>query len=212
MRPHTSALFPAIQDLADDDAPNAPGSNSAFLTDRSLSLWQQLVAPPPLQPPNWVRSRIRRLFLVSLGVPVDLDEILPKSKQKKLVLQYSPEIQKSGKDKLAAKAVNGHADNESGLSALTATKSSSKRRRGPPPPPEFNGTEVHLICNKTAADLEGMTDVHLQAHVKRLEELFDVGKDVLQYWIRRKEAAVGEKEAFDGVIENLVRHARRVRK
>ena len=57
-----------------------------------------------------------------------------------------------------------------------------------------------------------LSDKELKAHVKRLEELVDRGKEVLQYWIRRKEAAVGEKEAFDGVIENLVRHARKVRK
>ena len=150
--------------------------------------------------------------MVSLGVPVDLDEILPKSKQKKLVLQYSPESQNGSKTKAAAKTVDGSATTESGSNTPTTAKSSSKRRRGPPPPPDFNGTEVHMICNKTAADLESMTQDDLQAHVKRLEELFDVGKDVLQYWIRRKEAAVGEKEAFDGVIENLVRHARRVRK
>ena len=65
---------------------NPEETRSIFLSERSHSLWSQLVAPPPLQPPDWVRSRIRRLFLVSLGVPVDLDEILPASKQKKLIL------------------------------------------------------------------------------------------------------------------------------
>ena len=88
--PHYSALFPSIDDISSDPPAHLPESNSTFLSERSLSLWSQLVAPPPLQPPNWVRSRIRRLFLVSLGVPVDLDEILPKSKQKKHVIQYLP--------------------------------------------------------------------------------------------------------------------------
>lgn len=31
---------------------------------------------PELQPPNWTRSRIRRRHLVSLGIPVNLDEVL----------------------------------------------------------------------------------------------------------------------------------------
>lgn len=68
------------------------------------------------------------------------------------------------------------------------------------------------MCSKTDADLEALSDKDLKVHVKRLEDLVERGKEVLQYWIRRKEAAVGEKEAFDGVIENLVRHARKVRK
>lgn len=72
--------------------------------------------------------------------------------------------------------------------------------------------EVRALCSKTEADLENLDDRELKAHVKQLEELVERGKEVLQYWIRRKEAAVGDKEAFDGVIENLVRHARKVRK
>ena len=80
-------LFPAAKEVS-TLPPVEPirESSAIFNTERSLSLWSQLVAPPPLQPQNWVKSRIRRLFLVSLGVPVDLDEILPASKQKKLVL------------------------------------------------------------------------------------------------------------------------------
>src|ERR1700753_1836134 len=84
IRPYIAKLFPEAVDYASQPAPSQPPSK--FLSDRSLSLYSQLVAPPPLAPPNWLRSRIRRLFLVSLGVPVDLDEILPASKQKKLIL------------------------------------------------------------------------------------------------------------------------------
>ena len=145
-------------------------------------------------------------------MPVDLDEILPKSKQKKLVLQYSPEAQKGGRRSSTGKKVETTAANESDATTSAAGKSSSRKRRGPLPPPDFDLSEVYRLCNTTTSELDIMTDTQLQAHVARLEKLLSTGKDVLQYWIRRKEAAVGEKEAFDGVIENLVRHARRVRK
>ena len=59
--------------------------------------------------------------------------------------------------------------------------------------------------------MEAFTDAELKAHVQRLEQLTRRGRELLQYWLRRKEVAVGDKEAFEGVIENLVRHARRVR-
>lgn len=84
--PYLDEIFPSTKNAYPDPAPSSSNTDSIFLTERGLSLWSQLVAPPPLQPPDWVRSRIRRLFLVSLGVPVDLDEILPASKQKKLIL------------------------------------------------------------------------------------------------------------------------------
>jgi Domain of unknown function (DUF5102) len=41
-------------------------------------------SPPPTKPPNWTRSRIRQQHLISLGIPVNLDEILPHSNGKPL--------------------------------------------------------------------------------------------------------------------------------
>ncbi|KAK3062124.1 hypothetical protein LTR53_019507, partial [Teratosphaeriaceae sp. CCFEE 6253] len=130
---------------------------SAFPTDRSLALWQQLATPPPyLQPPNWTRSRIRRLFLVSLGVPVDLDEILPPSKQTRLVL---PNIHLATSPR-ASSAIErlregGANDSTTSLDSRTSgghptskSKSSSRRpAKGPPPPPhpDFDLSSATLL-------------------------------------------------------------------
>ncbi|KAG9822588.1 hypothetical protein KCU77_g15920, partial [Aureobasidium melanogenum] len=189
MSPYMSELFPELydQETAPSDK-SATLSTDPILTDRSASLWSQLVAPPPLQPPNWIRSRIRRLFLVSLGVPVDLDEILPASKQKKLVLPniHLPEQKKE----------DGKAKQDG--------SSSTGGRKGPAPPPEFNANEAAMLAKTTDTATEAYSDEELKAHVKRLEELIKDASTVLEYWMKRKESAVGDKEAFEGVIENLV--------
>lgn len=52
----------------------------------------------------------------------------------------------------------------------------------------------------------------MQEHVQRLEGLEGRAREVLGWWERRREEKVGDKEAFEGVIANLVRHAKRVRK
>lgn len=189
MSPYMSELFPELydQETALSDK-SAALSTDPILTDRSASLWSQLVAPPPLQPPNWIRSRIRRLFLVSLGVPVDLDEILPASKQKKLVLPniHLPEQKKE----------DGNVKQDG--------RSSTGGRKGPAPPPEFNANEAAMLAKTTDTATEAYSDEELKAHVKRLEELIKDASTVLEYWMKRKESAVGDKEAFEGVIENLV--------
>jgi hypothetical protein len=189
MSPYMSELFPELydQETASSDK-SAALSTDPILTDRSASLWSQLVAPPPLQPPNWIRSRIRRLFLVSLGVPVDLDEILPASKQKKLVL---PNIHLPEQKKEDAKAKQDGGSSTGG-------------RRGPAPPPEFNANEAVMLARTTDTATEAYSDDELKVHVKRLEELIKDASTVLEYWVKRKESAVGDKEAFEGVIENLV--------
>ncbi|KAJ5933907.1 hypothetical protein N7454_006236 [Penicillium verhagenii] len=212
--PHlkTSAPSPPVEPIPDPTA--------IFSTERSLSLWSQLVAPPPLQPQNWVKSRIRRLFLVSLGVPVDLDEILPASKQKKLIL---PSIDlESGANTPAARSRSqarkegegdGSANDTQPGSAGQAPSSRVKNaRRGAAPPPQLDLSAVRRLCATTDAALDGLTDTELKDHAQELETNALRASEVLEYWLKRRDGLVGEKEAFEGVIENLVSHVRRVRK
>jgi hypothetical protein len=165
-----------------------------------------------------VKSRIRRLFLVSLGVPVDLDEILPASKQKKLILP-SIDLEGSGAKSPAARSTSqpgkegdGTADNAEKGQAPSRQKPTSTSRRGAPPPPDMDLSAVRRLCATTDAALSGLTDLELESHVKELEQATQRASSVLEHWLKRRDGLVGEKEAFEGVIENLVSHVRRVRK
>ncbi|RMD39277.1 hypothetical protein DV735_g5853, partial [Chaetothyriales sp. CBS 134920] len=193
-----------------------------FPSDRSRSLWNQLVTPPPLQPPNWAQSRIRRLLLVSLGVPVDLDQVLPPSKQKKLIL---PDInlepsRKSDSDKalgsvtrLKQQAANhSSASLDSNQSGTKEGRSRSRRHKGPAPPPDLDLSAVRRLCATTDEKLDGFTDAELQAHVRELKLMTEKTAELLEYWLKRRDSLRKEKEAFDAVIENLVAHVRRVRR
>lgn len=211
----THELFPDA--LSHDTSKQWPETKSAFLSDRSVSLWSQLAAPPPLQPPNWVRSRIRRLFLVSLGVPVDLDEILPASKQKKLVL---PSIVIPGERSPgpgSPERANGamgrvKKGNNSTTSVDSSNSKAERRRRGRSPVPELNINSTTMLCSTTDTAMKNFTDDELTNHVRRLKELEIRANELLAYWTKKKDSALGDKEAFEGVIENLVKHAKKVRK
>lgn len=219
-------LFPASKDIS-SLPPLEPiqDASAIFSTERSLSLWSQLVAPPPLQPQNWVKSRIRRLFLVSLGVPVDLDEILPASKQKKLVLpSINLDVPESGMHLRTDSRTKRGGDSSSQQNAFdqnpaatfthgqTGSRQRTSRRGEPSPPPELDLLAVRRLCATTDAALEGLTDEELKAHVTELKNVTLRASSVLEYWLKRRDGLISEKEAFEGVIENLVNHARRVRK
>ncbi|KLJ08681.1 hypothetical protein EMPG_15885 [Blastomyces silverae] len=215
------SLFPGSANLPSLPPISPIPDSDIFITERSRSLWSQLVSPPPLQPANWTKSRIRRVFLVSLGVPVDLDEILPASKQKKLVL---PSINFEGNSQSsnsatsvpssASKAKRDGQGRSSGPhdSARSTSRSRPPRRRGPEPPPELDLSAVRRLCATTDAALDNFTDNELRQHISRLEQMTVRASEVLEYWLKRRDAQIGEKEAFEGVIENLVKHARQVRK
>ncbi|KKY25627.1 hypothetical protein UCRPC4_g01698 [Phaeomoniella chlamydospora] len=216
---HLDSMFPTTTDLDSFPAPELITDPSPiFPSERSRSLWKQLITPPPLQPPNWTKSRIRRLFLVSLGVPVDLDEILPPSKQKKLIL---PDInlespRKSESDKATGSVARlkkeANDSNQSLDSQRSASKSRRRGRKGPDPPPELDLTAIKRLCATTDEKLLGFTDEELKNHISELEEKTGKTCELLEYWLKRRDMVRAEKEAFEGVIENLVRHARRVRK
>ncbi|AEO70440.1 uncharacterized protein THITE_2121891 [Thermothielavioides terrestris NRRL 8126] len=251
--PYLAALFPPTPPSPlSSTATAATKENPVFLTPRSASLWSQLVAPPPLQPPDWIRSRIRRLFLVSLGVPVDLDEILPaSSKQKKLVLpslrrrasSSSGSPRRASADarsfsSTAAEGGVGGPDRKStglasqlGAGTTTAAEAAAaagaaeggggKRAAGGDgggagadnsPERRFDLVSARQACILTDAALNGMTDGELREHVQRLEAMQDTAQRVLAYWQKRTDEKIGDREAFEGVIENLVKHARKVRK
>lgn len=210
MGPYLSQIFPEVDPTTFTAPPSQLPAADPILTDRSASLWAQLVAPPPLQPPNWIRSRIRRLFLVSLGVPVDLDEILPASKQKKLVLpsihldspRESSQISRLKKENASTTSVDSSGKPRSG--SKERSRKGVPERPGPPPPPDFDANAASLLCSTTDIAMQGYSDEELRAHVERLDELVKRAGDVLEYWLKRKDSAVGDKEAFEGVIENLV--------
>ncbi|KAL7798079.1 hypothetical protein V8C37DRAFT_368593 [Trichoderma ceciliae] len=196
--------------------PQLSKDSSVFLTPRSASLWSQLVAPPPLAPPDWIRSRTRRLFLVSLGVPVDLDEILPASKQKKLVLPSLniPATSPRGSSDLRSATRLKQGDGNASSTSIDSQgkPSTSKRRKGPPRQPELDLVVAKHLCQTTDEALDGMTDQELKGHVAKLEAMQGAAKEVLDYWTKRTDEKIGDREAFEGVIENLVAHARKVRK
>lgn len=53
-------------------------ASSDLVETHSRDLYNNLVKSlPTIKPPNWTRSRIRRQHLISLGVPVNLDEVMP---------------------------------------------------------------------------------------------------------------------------------------
>jgi hypothetical protein len=215
--PYLDQIFPIADDLP--SCPPLSKDHPIFLTPRSASLWSQLVAPPPLQPPDWIRSRIRRLFLVSLGVPVDLDEILPASKQKKLVLpslaahRDSPRTSTDSRPRDVSRLRQGDANASStSLDSQGKPKDGGSRKRKGPQAPGFDLVAAKQLCMTTDEALDGMTDQELRGHVTRLEAMEDAAKELLEYWQKRTDAQIGDREAFEGVIENLVKHAQKTRK
>lgn len=150
-------------------------------------------------------------------MPVDLDEILPASMQKKLILP-SINIETGGRtsrgdDTRPPNASDKLKTDEKDTNARSSsTAKADRRKRGPPPPPDFDANSARLLCSTTDTALSGLSAEELSNHVRLLEDLRQRAAQMLEYWLIQRDSANGDREAFEEVIENLVKHAKKVRK
>ena len=168
-------------------------------------------------------------------MPVDLDEILPASKQKKLVLPSLRPVSSSGSLRVSgdrrslsrlrrdgantsstsvdsqgrAVARAGSTGGESGNG--NGTGAPSKKRKAHETAPDFDLVAAEQVCTTTDEALNGMTDDELRKHIARMSAMQETATKVLNYWQKRTDEKIGDRDAFEGVIENLVKHARKVR-
>lgn len=78
--------------------------------------------------------------------------------------------------------------------------------------PSLDLVAARQLATTTDEALNGMTDDELREHVRKLEDTERIAKEVLEYWRKMTDEKIGDREAFEGVIENLVKHARKARK
>lgn len=204
-----------------------------MLTDRACSLWRQLTAPPALQPPDWRTSRIRRLFLVSVGIPVDLDEILPKVKHRKLVLPSQSKL-RSRQESLAlsmqARAVRGsmastaahvaaaleagrriaEARSTAGTSTSRATQTQATAGGRASGQQEiaslFDALATRQLSSTTTPELlRSMAPLDRATHLRLLADSTALAQLVLAEWQAKVARVKEEVDTFERVVENLVK-------
>jgi uncharacterized iron-regulated protein len=107
--------------------------------------------------------------------------------------------------------VKREGENASSTSVDSSASKADRKRKGPPPPPELDISSTTMLCSTTEAALQNFTKDELEEHVQRLKDLEVRANEVFEYWQKRMESALGDKDAFEQVIESLVAHAKKLR-
>ncbi|EIW72963.1 hypothetical protein TREMEDRAFT_59121 [Tremella mesenterica DSM 1558] len=68
-------LIPDEEGLTDEPLRMIGGLGQIMSSSSTRDIYAQLTTPPMLKPLDWTRSRVRREHLISMGVPVNLDEV-----------------------------------------------------------------------------------------------------------------------------------------
>ena len=188
-------------------------------------------SPPPTKPPNWTRSRIRRQHLIALGIPVNLDEVLPQVNGKPL-----PPLQ------ITTRPVSAPPGPRNSSVSGNAAASTSNSRAGTPQPgsrsgqsqfgpkPELDETKIkklldlnpgafHMakfpgserICALVSETLPIQPLSTLERHLADLRAQTANTSALLTYLLQTRESLQQDSETYNGLIAELVGEAQKIK-
>ncbi|KAJ4479321.1 hypothetical protein J3R30DRAFT_3477524 [Lentinula aciculospora] len=214
----------ALEQVFTEDAiRDIEGVKQILVTNESRDLYKILFrAPPPTKPPNWTRSRIRRQHLISLGIPVNLDEVLPPHANGKalppLQITTRPMSAPPGPRNVPMSAVIPSSANQSRAGSRAPSRAGSPHpansARGQSqfgPRPVLDGTKISELLG---LDMENLTLEPLAVLERRLEELRTqtaITNTLLTFLLQTRDALQQDSETYNGLIAELVGEAQRIK-
>lgn len=78
--------------------------------------------------------------------------------------------------------------------------------------PDIDEPSARILCTTSDLVLKGMSEKELREHIRILQGLTSTASELLTWWLKKRDGAMGDKETFETVIESLVGYARKTRK
>ncbi|TFK55559.1 hypothetical protein OE88DRAFT_1651930 [Heliocybe sulcata] len=209
------------QVLTDEDLRQAEGLNQILVTPESREFYEQVFStPPPAKVLNWTRSEIRRRHLISLGIPINLDEILPQTNGKAL-----PPLQITTRPMSAPPGPRG------GTSSNVPSPSRSRvptPRSGTPQPgardrvstlaqlslgpkPEIDQAKVDSSLALDADSMALMPLAKLESSLKEIKTQTANASAALTYLLQTRDALQQDSDTYNSLIAELISEAQKTR-
>ncbi|KZW03787.1 hypothetical protein EXIGLDRAFT_663071 [Exidia glandulosa HHB12029] len=209
------------QFLSDDGIRQAEGLNQTLVTPESRALFQSIFAsyPPATRPPDWIRSRIRRQHLISLGIPINLDEVLPQANGKPMPeLQITTRPASTPPGELGKRSPAVRNVPASSYPSRSGTPQPQSARPGPSsaaqslglgPKPSLDKSKVNEMLELETDSLSILPLTKLQSHLVTMRNLTADASAVLTHLLQTKDALQQDSETYNGLIGELVGEATR---
>jgi len=194
------------------------GVSQILVTAESRDLYNTLFhSPPPTKPPNWTRSRIRQQHLISLGIPVNLDELLPHANGKPLPpLQIStrpmsapPSARNNSQQNKVSTSTNNSRAGTPILSARSGPSTISQLGLGPKP--ELDNAKINKLLELDPETLPLLPLATLERHLDDLRTQTVTTSTLLTHLLQTREALQQDSETYNGLIAELVNEAQKTK-
>ncbi|TFK28884.1 hypothetical protein FA15DRAFT_664973 [Coprinopsis marcescibilis] len=180
----------------DDPIREVEGAGQILTTRSSREMYQILLkANPPTNPTNWTRSRIRRQHLISLGIPVNLDEVLPKAPGKPLpVLEVHTRPKSTPPGRLSS--------SRSGTPQPGGPKNGIVAQFGPKP--DIDIGRISRMLDSDPEWLKVQPLINLERQLAELKQQTANVSALLTYLMQSRDALQQDSETYNGLIAELV--------
>lgn len=225
-------IFPQskmAQLMTDEPIREIQGVNQLLVTEESRRLYKMLMEPPSqMSPPTWTRSRTRRQHLISLGIPVNLDEMLPRPAPNAL-----PQLKITTRP-MSAPPGPRDAAQAPGLTAIAASATASRGgtppragtpRTGTPiagtpvrergevaqlrlgPKPELDEGKANELLELNTDALTLVPLSKIEANLAAIKEQTVKASALLTYLLQTRDALQQDSEMYNKLIGDLVSQA-----
>ncbi|EIW61219.1 uncharacterized protein TRAVEDRAFT_162172 [Trametes versicolor FP-101664 SS1] len=206
--------------ITEDEIREVGGLSQTLVTPESRQLYNALLppTPPSFQPVNWVRSRIRRQHLISLGIPVNLDEVLPRANGALPMLEIhtrpmsAPPGPRGGVSKLQTAALNSARSGTSqpgSPAAKHGALAASQLRLGPRP--EIDEAKMEALLDLSADELSLLPLRSVEAHLAEIKEQTAKASALLTYLLQMRDGLQQDSETYNKLIGELVGEAQKIK-
>ncbi|KAJ6539555.1 hypothetical protein B0H19DRAFT_961538 [Mycena capillaripes] len=183
------------------------GINQILVNPESRTLYTMLVqSPPPTKPPNWTRSRIRRQHLIALGIPVNLDEVLPPQANGKPM----PPLQVTTRPMSAPPGPHNHPV-PGGSVPRSGTPQPGGRAEQFGPKPEIDDAKIAELLALDSETLTIQSLSTLEGYLASLRSQTASTSALLSHLLQTRESLQQDSETYNGLIAELVGEAQKIK-
>lgn len=203
----------------DEDIRQAEGVNQILVTPESRRLYTMLMDSPPLMEPiNWTRSRIRQQHLIALGLPVNLDELLPHASGKPLPplhISTRPMSAPPGPRNGPLRSTPPSRTNSRAGTPRVGTPQPSTRvgptvsQLGIGPKPKLDDKRVEELLKLDTDQLTLLPLAKLERHLVDLRTETTNASSLLTHLLQTRDALQQDSETYNKLIAELVSEAQK---
>ena len=199
---HASMSDGSASDVVEEGMRQVEGLSQVLVSEQSRSMFRELDSKDmPSAPLDWRRSHTRRQYLISLGVPINLDEVLGNGPTKEALPPLQLNLVTSDHDSSSLSVPA-----RPGVPKVSSKESwgDHRRRQIGLHEPSLPIGRIEKLLQLSEDDIKLLTLPELRELFREMESLSKRMGDALQYHLMIRETFSTDSEVYHGMIRDLV--------